>query len=93
MTWMRWKPGWQPCSYTTKGGNSAAAEYPYQRILFHRAGACCRKLVSPETRQRLGVFVCGTHEPMFHADVKRDAELRQALRDKYDPGPLPNTGE
>ncbi len=56
-------------------------------------GARCQEMVGPVRRKRLGIAVCHCHEEMYLADVAEDAARRRAWRAKFDPGPLPNSGE
>ncbi len=77
--------GSEYCIYrvrTSHAANSRRRQHSYKK------GAKCRQLVMKERIVERGIAICGTHWPLFLADVERDKRRRDALRDKFDPGPL-----
>ncbi len=81
--------GWKYCVFAVVR-NAKAKEHPGgSRTGFRRKGQRCRVLVDPKAITKFGVPICNKHEGLFLRAVKEDEERRQALRAKYDPGPLP----
>lgn len=70
--------------------NANTAETASGRVARRRVGKQCNAWVGQEAMVRNdGIPICSAHMILYHEAVAEDAMRRQALRDKYDPGPLP----
>ena len=81
--------GWKYCLFDIQRSSPPREYDSGHREAFRRKGDRCKRLVSPEDIVRLGIPICNRHEALYREAVLADAEQRQRLRDKYDPGPLP----
>ena len=81
--------GWKYCTYSVVTSSSGYYETASGRTAYRVKGGKCANLVDPNDITRLGVPVCHVHERLFLADIEKDEQMRQTLRAKYDPGPLP----
>ncbi len=82
--------GWKVCAWTVAKSRKAAEWKSGVRRSFASAGDPCHKLVSPtEIKNNSGIPICPGHREVYREAIAEAVGVRQALRDKYDPGPLP----
>ncbi len=81
--------GWRNCVMRI-AKTVEAMDFKSGRVGHARKGSKCKSLVSPgEIKETGGIPICAVHRPVYERELAEDARRRQALRDKYDPGPLP----
>jgi len=100
-------PGWKAMSHTQRRmvgmkrccvalghDRTARGEAPIgERSHAAKKGDRCMNWVSAAEIRRLGLPICSVHVDVWLENTKRDQEMRDRLRAKYDPGPLPLDGD
>ncbi len=82
--------GWRYCAWSIAKATDEPYESPTARHSHNKRDDQCRQIVSPkEMKRNDGMPICPNHLKAYRAAMDEAAQVRQALRDKYDPGPLP----